>query len=526
MSTTDTSASDAHRARAISKLHLELDKDIGVAIHVAETCALWEILRFCYLCRISRVFRLVPEYRGVLTYANVVEMQLRDDAMKYAISLAAKHGDWRNKTSAIHTFTGFDNDRVIQLERVARHINAKFETEVLLNVAEVRVVGERDQECIVDMTAGIRDPKRAMYLNYGYRLEQFTLKKKEKMSSGEELVARLRQEYTDVADLFEADSGISLEAYCEGTLDLLRLLRERGEDQERKAAFTAQGRVDIEAKQTFIAVAQGMYFTDAHLAGALSPEFMSYMRRNSFDGTKFDDSELRFHYLTRRPFLFGAGFAILSPDLIFDSLFDNVHFSLLESNEAKNKYKERRAAQFVNEIARVAAKAGYLEIERDVDLTKGKQKLGDIDLVLRNDATGHTLLVEAKNHALPLPVYFRSPQALDAHIATTRDWERKVQRRTEHVRGDSASYAVSGAWDYLIVSNMPEPLSHVSPVLVLCLQEFANWVVQRERQACFNDFFQAFYKPESANMSMDEMQYLLNEGYTLVRPAPDQGETV
>jgi hypothetical protein len=241
------------------------------------------------------------------------------------------------------------------------------------------------------------------------------------------------------------------------------------------------------------------------------------MKRNPFDEEKLSDSELRFHYLTRRPFLMGEGFFILSPDLIFDSLLDNVHFTLLESDVAKDEYKKHRAAQFVDQIARAAIPAGYAEIARDVDLVKGKQKLGDIDLVLTNASTGHTLFVEAKNHALPLPVYFRKPQALDAHIMATRDWEKKVSRRIEHLRSDSPSYFVTGAWDYLIVSRMPEPLSHVTDLLVLSVSEFSKWVTQTPRPSSFLNFYQAFYRMNFANMSKDEMQRLIDEGYFLVR---------
>jgi len=517
MSATDTAPGEDHRARSIAKLHQELSKDVGAAVNLAKTCGLWEILRFCYLLRIGRAMRLDPKFVPNLSRADLIEMQLRDDALMYAISLAAKHGNWRRHASAINSFENFDNGRVDRLERVTRQVNAKFETEVLLNVAEVRVLGSRDQECEVDIAAGIKDPLRAMYLEFGLRIEQSTMQMKSDLRSAEELIERLRRDYADLGDLFESDNGISLDAFCDGMLDLQKMFRIKGEVQEQKVAFRTNGDIDIEARQTFIAIARGFHFTDTELASSLSSVFVSYMKRNPFDEEKLSDSELRFHYLTRRPFLMGEGFFILSPDLIFDSLLDNVHFTLLESDVAKDEYKKHSAAQFVDQIARAAIPAGYAEIARDVDLVKGKQKLGDIDLVLTNASTGHTLFVEAKNHALPLPVYFRKPQALDAHIMATRDWEKKVSRRIEHLRSDSPSYFVTGAWDYLIVSRMPEPLSHVTDLLVLSVSEFSKWVTQTPRPSSFLNFYQAFYRMNFANMSKDEMQRLIDEGYFLVR---------
>lgn len=521
MSAIDTAPGDSHRARAIAKLHQELSKDIGVAVKIAKTCGLWEILRFCYLLRISRILRLVPEYVANLSHADVIEIQLRDDALKYALSLAVKHGDWRRRASDIKLFENFDHVRVDRLERVTRHINAKFEAEVLLNVAEVRVLGSRDQYCEVDIAAGINDPLRAIYLEFGFRIEQSTMQMKCDLRSPEELVERLRQDYADLGDLFESDCGITLNAFCDGMLDLQKMLLIKIEAQMQKAAFRTNGLVDIEASQTFIAIARGFHFADSELASSLSSEFVGYMKRNPFDEEKFSDSELRFHYLTRRPFLMGEGFFILSPDLIFDSLLANVHFTLLESDAAKDEYKKRRSEQFVDEISHAAIRAGYSEVARDVDLVKGKQQLGDIDLVLTNTSTGHTLFVEAKNHALPLPVYFRNPHAINAHINSTRDWERKVMRRIEHLCGDSPSYSVTGSWDYLVVSRMPEPLSHVTALLVLSMYEFSNWVTQTPRPSSFVDFYQAFYKPNVEKMSMVEMQRFIDEGFSLVRPAHD-----
>ena len=95
-----------------------------------------------------------------------------------------------------------------------------------------------------------------------------------------------------------------------------------------------------------------MIFTDAALEAVFNPEFLTYLRQHPFAANAQSDTELRFHYLSRQPFLM-----------------------------------------------------------------EGKNTIGNIDLIMRNKETGNTLLIEAKNHTLPLDVYFVSPAAIKSHVA-------------------------------------------------------------------------------------------------------------
>jgi len=163
---------------------------------------------------------------------------------------------------------------------------------------------------------------------------------------------------------------------------------------------------------------------------------------------------------------------------------------------------------------------GYAEIERDRDLIQGKKKLGDLDLVLFNAKTRHTLFVEAKNHALPLAVYFGSPEAINEHVMRSMDWDKKVKSRIAHLRSDSSSYKVSGDWDYIIVSRMPEPLAHHTDLLVLCLEELKQWIGQTPLELRFKEFYQRLYQPDLPNMTLAEMTDLTEKGYSLLRTEP------
>ncbi len=508
-----------HRARAISKLRSELTKDISRAAVVAGACGLWELLRLCYLLRLTHMLMIVPAYREKLSYADLARLQLRDEVLKYAIGLVAKYGTWADNVTAINTIRAFNNERVDALEDFARHINAKFETEAMLHVARIRVEGDRDQDCYLDLEAGLRDPQRSIYFNYGLRLERFTIHEKERTLTAPNLVRRLYEDFFEVADLFEVRCGISLSDFCEGIIHLEAVLKDRLHSAVDAINGEGHELINPDDIRSFVGISRAFYFTDTELENSFSTEFVLYLRNHPFDPAEASEAELRFHYLTRRPFLMGQGFAVLSPDLFFDSVLNNVHFTLLEGDESKVPYMNASSSHFLDRVAALAANSGYEEVARDVFLYEGKQTIGDIDLVLHNSVTGHNLLVEGKNHALPLPVYFKSAEAIDAHLARNRDWEKKVKRRILHLHGVSPSYKVEGAWDYIVASLMPEPLSHQSDILILSLEEFEQWLRQKPRDISFAKFYSSVYKSEENTMSMDEMNHLQKEGYFLGKPA-------
>lgn len=513
-----TDSNEAHRERAIAKLRTELNKDISRAVNVAKCFGLWELLRLCYVLRMNRVIMTIPHYREKVTPAEMRLFHLYDESLKYAISLSAQHGKWRQGAPEGDPLVNFDNDLVLFLDEICRHINGKYETEMLLHIADVRVSGERDQDCQVNLVADINSPERAMYLQYGLRIERFASEMKNNSLKVDALIRKLRDDYSDIADLFAADFGISLASYCEGMLALNTLFVERATQAEMALPLNAEGLIEPLQARTFVAMAKTMIFTDTQLNTALSNEFVDYIRKHPFDANDASHSELRFHYLTRRPFLLGNGFFVISPDLIFDSVLDNTHYTLLESEASKAAYKNRRAAQFIDKIAQVALPFGYEEVGRDIYLQQGKKSIGDIDLHLHNKQTAHTILVEGKNHTLPLAVYFRSPEAIKDHVSRTKDWEKKVQRRIEHIHGDKSSYPVADPWDYVVVTQMPEPLAHLSNLMILSIHEFEKWLQQAPRSISFDDFFHAIYGPSSFEMSESDVETLMESGFVLLRP--------
>ena len=509
--------SDNHRSRAISKLHVELEKDIRQAVEVASSCGLWDLLRLLYEFRLARVMMIVPEYRDQLSPADLVSFHLNDEAMKYAISLVAKHGKW-NDYSKIHTpLVGFDVSRVHLLESITRHINAKFETEILLNIGHVEVLGDRDQNCAINLQEGLRDPRRAMHFQFGLRIERFTRDAKNDPLPIKALIGLFKSEYSKLSALYEEDNGISLNTYCQGMLDIHDSLVLRGQQTESKLVNIETGLIDPLSVESFIGFARTFIMTDKEMETSLSPDFLAYLYRNPFDPKETSDSELRFHYVSRRPFMIGDRFAIFSPELVFDSMLGNTHYTFLESVKSKQKYMALSAIQFTDKISSAAVDAGYREVGRDIYLKEGRDDIGDIDLFLWNAETDHVLLIEAKNHTLPLPVYFRSPKAIDEHVSRNRDWEKKVKRRIEHLKGKNPSFCILGSWDYLVVTQMPEPLSHCTELFVLSIGEFKQWLTETPRPSSFSELHNTLLSTQHETYSPIEMQQLQSDGFVLLK---------
>lgn len=519
MNSRDQSVSNDHRQRAISKLKFELNVDICGAVREAQSCGLWDLLRLLYEFRLARLCMILPEYREAMSAADVATFHLNDDAMKYAISLAVKHGKW-DRLSAINTpLADFDINRVHKLEGLTRYINAKFETEILFNIAEVRVSGARDETCEVDLHAGLCEPSRNMQMQFGLRIEKFTRDAKNDPVPIPQLLERFRRDYSALAELYEQDNGISMEVFCQGMLDIHEHLVAKGFEAEANLLGDDGDRVNPLLAETFIKLSRTFIMTDIEMEGVLNPEFLAYLRRNPFDPDAVSDSELRYHYISRRPFIIGQGFAIFSPELVFDSVLGNARYTFLESITSKQKFMEQSASQFIDDIASVALVRGYRVIGRDIYLKEGRRDIGDIDLFLWNEELDHCLLIEAKNHMLPLPVYFRNPSAVDEHISRNRDWEMKVQRRISHLKGEGRSFCVIGNWDYLVVSLMPEPLSHVTELLVLSLDEFGSWLSESPRPARFSELHTVLHTPEAAQYSVEELQQMQDEGFLLMKGA-------
>ena len=112
--------------------------------------------------------------------------------------------------------------------------------------------------------------------------------------------------------------------------------------------------------------------------------FGQILERLTFNYENFNPKELKFHQITRQPFIAKDNTLVISPELILDSLFTNIHYSLIESLDIKAEYISRQASLFLDKIATIATKFDYTEVDRELDLYEGKNQIGDIDILFKH----------------------------------------------------------------------------------------------------------------------------------------------
>lgn len=516
MSKKEQNSMSEARDAAINSLENKLNREMGVAKQLAEQCGFWDLMFLLYELRLNRLGMILPEINHRMSKADIIGLHLNDEALKYAISLAAKYGGWKNFVEINKPAKDFDYTLAHKLEARARRINAFFDTQNLLHVSEVSQEGH-SQVFQIDVGAGLSEHGKSLLFQFGLRIERFAKTGKETTLTVEALIERFKQKYADLAGLFERDTGISLVDYCAGILRLHQCLVERMMIVEENIT-DENGMIKPLSELAFFSTTRAMLFTDHDLKKIFTDSFVTFLYKNMFKAEALSDKELRFHYLTRRPFLVGEGFALFSPELVFDSIMDNTHYTFLESDNSRHQYKTLNSDKFIDDVVAQASVGGYQEVQREIWLTEGKNSLGDIDLVLYNSETRHTLLVECKNHTLPLAVYYRSPEALHAHIQTTRDWEVKVNRRIAHLKSAASSYLIKGEWDYVIVTHMPEPLSHESSLLVMTTGELGYWLSMPERATTFAELHNQICEEDEIAFSPAEIDDFMEAGFIVVKP--------
>ncbi|MBA7542946.1 hypothetical protein ES705_35271 [subsurface metagenome] len=135
---------------------------------------------------------------------------------------------------------------------------------------------------------------------------------------------------------------------------------------------------------------------------------------------------MQYNLIARQPIIEKDEYYIISPELILDSIFINSHYSLLEIGELKELYKMRSSKIFVDNIRQKAERFGFDEFARDLELYEGKNQIGDLDLVVKN-GEDEFLLIEAKNHSLPMNVYFHDFEATKNRLSQLiNEWENKT----------------------------------------------------------------------------------------------------
>ncbi|QLC65557.1 hypothetical protein LPB248_04390 [Flavobacterium sp. LPB0248] len=493
------------KEKALKKLSLEIDNDIEKLCVAAKDCSILELLYFIYQLHWTRLLQHFPNAKNInpnvlSAYSNTLE-----ESLKYLTSLAAKYGNW-NIVTTKEEIPYLNLDLVQFLIKQATLVNSKYESEALVKLFDIEVSGERNRYIRIDMSKAKTDENVKKLFDYYIRIDEDNNIKKNSKKDKDNLLKNFKDEYFPFSDLFHKEIGVSLDDFINFINESLNIVTNKITENQKKFDILENGNVEVKSLNTFINYAKCYLINKSDFLQSFDIEFEKVLKRLTLDLDNFNPKELKYHQLTRQPFIAKNNILVISPELILDSLFTNIHYSLIESPSIKNEYIARQASSFLDKIAMIATKFDYTEVDRELDLFEGKDQIGDIDILFKH-SSGKYLLVEAKNHALPMDIYFKDVSKTNKHLQYLQDaWEKKVIRRANHLKTLHNIYNISENHKYIVVSRFPEIISHYSDLLILSIQEFEEWLSNYGNIDTFEDFNKIYNEKIGAKFSIDELK--------------------
>lgn len=506
-----------HNERAVEKIKAEISKDINKTILLAKVSGYGELfyyLHYLHSIRLLKTFNNIPESEQKITEVYVNQLT---DAYKYIIQLLLKYSQ-KKFVSKDNNSNYIDSELVILINQIVLQINSKYETLSFISLFnDLEVSGERDRYMRIDMKNILSDERLNKFFHYSFRADKENDFHKADLKTKDNFLNHFKYEYELYSDLFELEFGMKLEDFIKLIDFILETITKQIKDNEHKFVHLENGNIDIQAYGTIMNFCFSLKVSKKIIIEMFGDNANNILERLIFKPNEFNENQLRFNLIARQPLIDLDNNLFVSPELLLDSLFINSHYSFLEAGNHKEEYKKRYASFFVDKIKEIALKYDYLEVTRELELYENRNQIGDIDLVLKN-SKNHFLLIEAKNHAIPLDVYFHDFEATEKRLVYLQnEWEKKVQRRNDHLKINHANYNISSSFTYLIISKSTEILSHFSEFLVLTLEEFDFWLKQDDLNLSFEKIFEDIYKINETEFTDEQLEKInkdLNVGWT------------
>lgn len=503
---------------AIDKVESEINKNIQQIELLTKQCGWGELLFFIYYLHFVRILHLASESEDTdKEVLNVYQLKV-DDAYKYLIQCIYTNC----KKEFVLSEDGFiiNNELTILLTKLAIQLNKNHEALSFLSLFEnVELKGERNQKLKFNLEEVRTDSNLFKYMTYGARVDVDNNRKKVDFKIKEDFINGFRNEYIPYQDLFQSEFKISLDRFIEILNYILEYIENNIKSKLSEFTTLENGKIDVQNYNNILRFISGLFIPKIELQEKFGGDEVNFLKLLEFQPSEFDIKELRFNLSARQPLFNINNDILVSPELLLDSLYINSHYSLLESEKIKNEYKKRYSDNFVNSIAKVGQINGYIEKQREVELYDKKVQLGDIDLVLFNENTNHYLLIEAKNHKLPLNVYFHDFEATKERLVYLQnEWEKKVNKRINHLKSNYSSYGIGESFDYIVVTKQPEILSHFSSLLVFCEDEFKEWINKYQSIKDIEVILEKIYEfdnPTLTNEQQDEIRKEFFSGWEL-----------
>jgi len=492
---------------AINKAKNENEKSIEKLQSLCAQAEIGELLFHIYFLRIIRIFKNRDN-----TKANNLSLDMADEIYKYIIPSILKYGKVKLLSlNDIYINLSIDNDLTLALKEIVTHINSNYESISLLTLCDdIELFGERNQYLKLNLEDILSSDDKKIFFDYTYRTHEYINLQKQNITQLENLLIDFEKEYSIHSELLVKLYNLSAKEISNIVRKIMNHIMINLENNENKCPILENNNIDINSPQTLINICSSFIIDNDKMVELIGSQNNSFLNKLIFKSNNFNISELSYPQILREPIIKINNYYIISPELLLDSLHINIHYSLLESEKTKNEYKKNSAIKFVDEIANISNKHGYIEIQRELELYKKKNKLGDIDLILYNKNKKRYLLIEAKNHSLPLAVYHGDLISIKGHLEKLKiSWEQKVLNRLEHIKQHHDNYNIGSNFDYIIVSKYPEIISHTSDILILAIKEYEYYLEHSTLH--FKKINEKMYHEDKLNL--DELK-ILSKDYT------------
>ncbi len=451
-------------------------------------------LAYCiYYLHVSRILK-----QKELKSLTNMSIDRFNDVLKHSISCIFKYS---NISRIQRNDYIIDVDKSILMTKLINHLHNLHETSLLLTVFDhIELEGERNQNLKIDFSNITNDSEREKTFKYSARFQKSITREKEKPRSHiihlDEFIKKYSQYDVISKDIF----GLEIEEIVDKLNKLLSICINNMMSNETNMLHLENGNIDIQNIETLRQTVKSFIFNEKIIFEIFGKKGMKFIREFTFKKSEFKSHELNYHYIVRSPILKIRNEYIVVPELLLDSLFSNFHYTLLENKQHSEKHKKIMSDIFVNEILDIGKKYGFVYFTSELELYQGKNKLGDIDLILRHEKLDFDILIEAKNHTVPLSVYHGVYEEINKRLKELKSgWENKVDKRYKHLIGNYEKYNIKKNFKYLIVTRYPEILSHHSDYLVLSTFEFDFYLQNNTDFSNFSDLFNELYKYEDWN---------------------------
>lgn len=474
----------------LNKVTQQIEKNIKNMKELCKNSNFGELAYCLYYVHTSRTLK----HRDIEQFTNM-SVDRFDDVLKHTISCLFKYSD----ISTIPISYTIDIDKAILITKISNHLHNLHEYSPFFELSDnIEITGTNKKQIKVDLSE--LDPIKQKTFEYTARFQKAISQSKNKPLLHVDLLNEFATRYAQYDFISNEIFGLSIEEIKIKLNELLNIYIEQIKNSEKNMPTLENGNIDMQSIETLREVIKSYIIDEQTILNIFGKKGMKFIRQFTFKKSDFKSHELNYHYILRKPFLKIKNKYIVVPELLLDSLLTNVHYTLLENKTHSEKHKKIMSDIFVDEISTIGQAHSFNHFKSNLELYQGKSKLGDIDLILRNDEYNYDILIEAKNHTVPLSVYFGDHQQISYRLKELqKDWETKVDKRYKHLLENYEKYGINKKFRYLIISRYPEILSHYSDYLVLSTHEFDFYLQNNAKHTRFNDIYYDLYGEETWN---------------------------